>query len=230
MGGKKSNKIREFLRKFKTVRTWQLAVVLVPLAFLAATLLRFEHLRMTELRAAVLVADEVGDLEALEENLTRLQDYTFSHMVINVTESNGVQEVTFGTGPFYLEYSYQRAAEAAIRAAEESLTDDSNPNGNIYQIVTNICRAEGVNSGWNAYLECWTRELEKFPAAEELGSTTIAASIPSTELYRKNYASPIWAPTVTGWVVLICLILFVIIVVRLGIWLVLTISLIFLDK
>ena len=110
-------------------------------------------------------------------------------MVINVTESNGVQEVTFGTGPFYLEYSYQRAAEAAIRAAEESLTDDSNPNGNIYQIVTNICRAEGVNSGWNAYLECWTRELEKFPAAEELGSTTIAASIPSTELYRKNYAS-----------------------------------------
>ena len=210
MGGKKSNKIREFLRKFKTVRTWQLAVVLVPLAFLAATLLRFEHLRMTELRAAVLVADEAGDLEALEENLARLQDYTFSHMVINVTESNGVQEVTFGT--------------------EESLTDDSNPNGNIYQIVTNICRAEGVNSGWNAYLECWTRELEKFPAAEELGSTTIAASIPSTELYRKNYASPIWAPTVTGWVVLICLILFAIIVVRLGIWLVLTISLIFLDK
>ena len=124
MGGKKSNKIREFLRKFKTVRTWQLAVVLVPLAFLAATLLRFEHLRMTELRAAVLVADEAGDLEALEENLARLQDYTFSHMVINVTESNGVQEVTFGTGPFYLEYSYQRAAEAAIRAAEESLTDD----------------------------------------------------------------------------------------------------------
>lgn len=230
MGGKKSNKIREFLRKFKTVRTWQLAVVLVPLAFLAATLLRFEHLRMTELRAAVLTADGLDDPEALEESLTKLRDYVFSHMVINVTESNGVQEVTFGTGPFYLEYSYQRAAEAAIRAAEESLTDDSNPNGNIYQIVTNICRAEGVNNGWNAYLECWTRELEKFPAAEELGSTTIAANIPSTELYRKNYASPVWAPTVTGWVVLACLILFVVIVVRLGIWLVLTISLIFLDK
>lgn len=230
MGGKKSNKIREFLRKFKTVRTWQLAVVLVPLAFLAATLLRFEHLRMTELRAAVLAADELNDPEALEESMTKLQDYVFSHMVINVTESNGVQEVTFGTGPFYLEYSYQRAAEAAIRVAEESLTDDSNPNGNIYQIVTNICRAEGINNGWNAYLECWTRELEKFPAAEELSSTTITANIPSTELYRKNYASPVWAPTVTGWVVLVCLALFVVIVVRLGIWLVLTISLIFLDK
>lgn len=230
MGGKKSNKIREFLRKFKTVRTWQLVVVLVPLAFLAATLLRFEHLRMTELRAAVLAADEMNDPEALEESLTALEKYVFSHMVINVTESNGVQEVTFGTGPFYLEYSYQRAAEAAIQAAEESLTDDSNPNGNIYQIVTNICRAEGVNNGWNAYLECWTRELEKFPTAEELGATTITANIPSTELYRKNYAAPVWAPTVTGWVVLACLVIFAVIVVRLGIWLVLTISLIFLDK
>lgn len=202
----------------------------MPLAFLAATLLRFEHLRMTELRAAVLTADGLDDPTALEESLTKLQDYVFSHTVINVTESNGIQEVTFGTGPFYLEYSYQRAAEAAIRAAEENLTDDSNPNGDIYQIVTNICRAEGVNSGWNAYLECWTRELEKFPAAEELSSTTIAASIPSTELYRKNYASPIWAPTVTGWVMLVCLVLFIIIVVRVGIWLVLTISLIFLDR
>lgn len=177
-----------------------------------------------------MAADEANDSVALEESLSALQDYVFSHTVINVTESNGVQEVAFGTGPFYLEYSYQRAAEAAIRAAEESLTDDSNPNGNIYQIVTNICRAEGMTNGWNAYLECWTRELGKFPAAEELGSTTITANIPSTELYRKNYASPIWAPTVTGWVILACLVLLVIVVVRFGIWLVLTISLIFLDK
>lgn len=230
MGGKKSNKIREFLRKLRTVRTWQLAVVLVPLGFLAATLLRFEHLKMTELRAAVLTADEMGDAEELEGSLARLQDYVFSHMVINVTESNGVQEVTFGTGPFYLEYSYQRAAEEAIRAAEATLTDDTNPNGDIYQIVTNICRPEGVNRGWSAYVECWTRELGKFPAAEELDSTTITANIPSTELYRLNYASPIWAPTATGFVVLVFLVLLIIVVVRFGLWLVLTISLIFLDK
>lgn len=185
MGGKKSNKIRQFLRKFKSVRTWQLLVVLIPLAFLAATLLRFEHLRMTELRAAVLEADETGDAEALEESLTKLQEYVFSHMVINVVESNGVQEVTFGTGPFYLEHAYQRAAEAAIQAAEEKLTDDANPNGDIYQIVSNICRTEGLNSGWNAYLECWTRELGKFPAADELSSTTIAAAIPRQSFIAK---------------------------------------------
>ena len=43
----------------------------------------------------------------------------------------------------------------------------------------------------------------------------IVASLPSTELYRKNYASPMWAPTLTGFLILITLILMVVIFIRL---------------
>ena len=41
--------------KFK-IKTWQLILVLVPLLFLDATLLRLDHIKMTELRDAVLAA------------------------------------------------------------------------------------------------------------------------------------------------------------------------------
>ena len=43
--------------KFHQIKTWQLLVVLVPLLFVDATLLRMDHIRMTELRDAVLAAD-----------------------------------------------------------------------------------------------------------------------------------------------------------------------------
>ena len=59
MGGKKTNRIRDFLkRRFKSVQTWQLIVILIPLLFFTATLLRLDHLKMVELRSAVLTADQ----------------------------------------------------------------------------------------------------------------------------------------------------------------------------
>lgn len=79
------------------------------------------------------------------------------------------------------------------------------------------------------HLNCWTSELAKYPAADELNSQ-LTASIPSTELFRYNYASPIWAPSWAGWAILVCVILFAIVIVRLVIWLVLQIFLLFLKK
>ena len=48
--------------KFK-IKTWQLLLILIPFLFLDATLLRMDHIRMTELRDAVLAADEAEDDE-----------------------------------------------------------------------------------------------------------------------------------------------------------------------
>ena len=48
--------------KFK-VKTWMLILFLVPLLFLDATLLRLDHIKMTELRDAVLATDEAEDDE-----------------------------------------------------------------------------------------------------------------------------------------------------------------------
>ena len=227
---KKSGRLKLKKLKFRKVKTWQLLIVLVPLLFIDATLLRLDHIKMTKLRSAVLTADENEDDEAVSENLKALKDFVFSNIVINVVDDNGEQKVTFGTGPFYLEHQYIRAANQALREAEETLASDSNPNGNIYQAASNVCSPQAIANGWDwntpAYINCMTSEIQKYPAASDL-SDTIAASLPSTELFRKNYASPFWAPTLTGFMLLITLILIVVIFIRGLIWIVLRISLLF---
>lgn len=221
------------MKPFRAVRTWQLLLILIPLVFFTATLLRFDHLRMVELRDAVLKADEAGNDEEIERTLTELKEFVFSHIVVNTTESNGVRSMILGTGPFYLEQQYLRAANAAIEAAGSQMVDDKNPNGNIYAAVAAICQPQAIANGWawysQGYLDCWTSELGKYPASEELG-VELTADVPSTELYRKNYASPIWTPTPTGFAALACVILAVIIIVRLLVWCVLNLALLFLKK
>ncbi len=233
MGGKKSNRIREFLRKsFKAVHTWQLFLILIPLIFFTATLLRFDHLKMVELRSAVLAADAAGDEAAIEQTLTALKEFVYSHTVINVVEDNGVQSVTFGTGPFYLEHQYIKAANAAIEEASSSLASDTNPNGNIYAAVAAICQPQAIANGWQwsdqPYLDCWTSELAKYPESD-ISDNHLTANVPSTELYRRNYASPIFSWTPAGLAIVACIILALIIVVRLIVWLVLKLALVFLK-
>lgn len=227
MGGKKANHLKQLLRKFGAVRNWQLLLVLVPLMFLTATLLRLDHLRMVELRDAVVEADEYGDEKGIANGLTALQQFVVSHVVVNVVERNGVQEVIFGTGPFYLEQQYLRAANAAISEAENEIYNDNNSYGNIYGVVSGICRPLAIANGWSwnspGYLECWTSELAKYPASDNL--STAMVKLPSTELYRYDFASPIWAPTWSGWAILACIIILAIIIIRLVIWCILQIAL-----
>lgn len=216
--------------KFHKIKTWQLVVALVPLLFVDATLLRVDHIRMTELRDAVLEADKSEDDTAVAEALEKLKEYVFSNVVINVVDDNGQQEVTFGTGPFYLEHTYIRAANRALEEAEARIASDSNPNGNIYQMASEVCQPQAIANGWGwsdaGYINCMVGEIQKYPAADELNDT-IAASLPSTELYRKNYASPVWAPTLTGLMLAITLVIIVVIFIRGIVWIILRLSLLF---
>lgn len=229
MGGK----LRELIRKRKwkiKIKTWVLILVLIPLAFVDATLLRQDHIKMTELRDTVLSADVEEDDEKLAEALIKLKEFVFSNIVINVIEENGVQRVIFGTGPFYLEHQYLRDAKKALEEAEETLASDSNPNGNIYGMAGEACRALAIQNGWTwdnvNFINCMLTEIQKYPAANEI-QDTIMASLPSTELYRRNYASPVWAPSLTGWMLLLTLIIIVVIFIRGIIWIVLRLSLLF---
>ena len=240
MGGK----LRDFVRRRKwriKVKTWVLFLILVPLLALDATLLRWDHIRMTELRDAVLAVDagisenesdaemEVTDAE-LAAALTELKEFVFSNIVINVVEENGVQRITFGTGPFYLEHQYLRAATKALEEAEKKLASDENPNGNIYGMAGETCRALAISNGWTwsspEFINCMITEIQKYPAADDI-QDTIMASLPSTELYRRNYASPVWAPTLTGFMILITIGVIVVIFIRFVIWVVLRLSLLF---
>ena len=216
--------------KFHRVKTWQLMIVLIPLFFIDATLMRLDHIRMTELRSAVLAADEQEDDEATMRALDELKDFAFSNIVINIVDDNGTQRITFGTGPFYLEHMYIRAANKALAEAEASMVGDNNPNGNIYAAASDACRPQALSNGWDwnspGYINCMVSEIQKYPAANEIHDT-IKASLPSTELYRKNYASPVWAPTLTGFMLLITLIIIVVIFIRGIVWLILRLALFF---
>ena len=214
--------------KFHKIKTWQLLLILVPLFFADATLLRLDHIRMTEMRDAVLEADVAEDDQAISDNLEKLKDFVFSNIVINVVEENGKQRVTFGTGPFYLEHQYIRAANAALEEAEKTIGSDNNPNGNVYQLASEVCRPQAIANGWSwndaNYINCMMGEIQKYPAADDL-QDKIIASLPSTELYRKNYASPLWAPTLTGFMILLTAIVIVVILIRGLIWVILRLSL-----
>lgn len=224
MGGVQKKKSKKTLREKFHINSWKLVLVLILLVFLAATLLRFDHIKMTDLRSEVLAADEAGDDERLLKAINNLRDYTFTHIIFNIHESNGEQRVVFGTGAFYLENRYKRDAEAAIAEAQKIIdqgSSNTNTNGNIYKKVSQICDAQGKRYGWNypdrRYLSCYTTELQKYPAEDSI-VTDFEALLPPTETYRYDFASPIWCACPSGIVILIGLIIILILLIRLIIW------------
>ena len=103
---------RRLSQLFKQIKTWQLLLALIPLLFLTATFLRFDHLKMHDLKNKVLQADqgktadgkEITSQEEIDNNLkttlTELKQYTESHIIINFIEKNGRNVLTFGLGLF----------------------------------------------------------------------------------------------------------------------------------
>ena len=216
--------------KIPKIRVWQLLLVLLPLLFIDATLLRLDHIKMTELRDAVLEADAAEDDSKTTEALNTLKDFVFSHIVINVVDDNGAQAVTFGTGPFYLEHQYIRDANKALEEAEQRMVSDENPNGNVYALASEACKGIAIANGWTwdnpNYINCMVSEIQKYPAANEI-QDQIKASLPSTELYRREYASPLWTFSMSGIALLLTAILIVVIIIKLIVWIMLRLSLLF---
>ena len=219
--------------RFLRVKAWQLLLVLVPLFFIDATLLRIDHIKMTELRDAVLQADAEENDELVLKRLNELKNFVFSNMVINIVDDNGNKKVMFGTGPFYLEHQYIRAANKALSEAEGTIAVDNNPYGNIYALASETCQPLAIQNGWTwndaNFINCMVSEIRKSPASEEFQDKMIA-SLPSTELYRRNYASPILAFSLSGLFLLITFIVIVVIFIKFLVWAVLRLSLLVAKK
>ncbi len=230
MGGITKNRLKEALRNIFRVRTWKLILILIPLLFIAATLLRFDHLEMVALRDQVIKADEEGSEEDILAALNQLKDFTLTHIVVNVYEENGVEKLSFGTGPFYLENQYVKKAQEELAKAEASLENAGvNPNGNVFKKAAEVCDALGIQYGWGysaPYINCMQEELAKYPAMDEIEDYK-EAMIPSTALYRQDFASPIWYPCWSGIIILVCIILVIVKFIRFLIWFCLRIALLF---
>jgi len=232
MGGITKNDVKRALKGVFRVRSWKLFLILIPLSFFTATLLRLDHIEMTRLREEVLVADEEGEGERLNETLVALRAFTSRHIIVNFVERNGVNSLTFGTGPFYLEYQYERDARKALAEAERVLGGDNNPSGNVFKKATDVCDPLAKRYGWGysrPYFDCIMNELAKYPSMGEIEDAQ-QALVPPTGNYRINIASPIWFPSLSGWFALACVILGVVIIIRFLIWATLRITLLMVKK
>ena len=122
MGGvAKKSKLKQALSKMFHFSTWKLVLVLILMCFVAATLLRLDQIRMTELKNAVMEADASNDDEAIASSLAELQTFTRTHIIFNYFDENGEQKIIFGTGAFYLENQYNRKANEALKVAQEKI-------------------------------------------------------------------------------------------------------------
>ncbi|CAN5414793.1 hypothetical protein BH10PAT4_BH10PAT4_1170 [soil metagenome] len=182
------------MKRLQRVHTWQLVVLLILAAFLAATFLRLNNIGMVQRREAVLTADDAGDSEVTITRLYDLQRYVSSHM--NTDMGKGL----------YLEASYKRD----IKTAYEKVSTDANPNGNIYKKAQDVCAPKFTR--WSpAYVQCTSSELAKYPAATDLVNNV---QLPRADSYLHVFVSPLWSPDFAGWSVLVCIALIVMILAR----------------
>lgn len=186
--------IRHSIRQLQQVHTWQLFVLLIIAAFVAATFLRLNNIGMVQRRDAVLASDTSGDNTTTVNRLYDLQRFTASHMNAN-------------TGGFYLEDQYKRDVAKSVSRA----SSDTSPYGNINATVDHLCRSR-FSSYSQAWVQCFAEELGKYPPAPDPADT---AKLPSTDLYRYNFASPYWSPDFAGWSVLTCGVIALMILIRL---------------
>ncbi len=187
-------RVKHNIKQLQRVKTWQLLVILILMSFVAATFLRLNNIGMADRREAVLAADKTGDSDAIQSRLYDLQRYTAEHM-------------NAGTGPFYLEQQYRRDAQKAVDAASSV----GNPNGNINAKAEAVCRPQF--SAWSAaYVQCFTDELAKYPPSPDPAQNV---QLPSTDLYRHNFISPLWSADFAGWSVLACVLILLVIIARL---------------
>jgi hypothetical protein len=186
--------VRKNIKQLQRIKTWQLLVLLVLMGFVSATFLRLNNIGMVQRRDAVLAADKTGDQTALTQRMYDLQRYTSAHM-------------NASTGPFYLEYQYQRDAQAAVDAA----SGDNSLNGNVHVKAEAVCRPQF--SVWSpAYVQCFTDELAKYPPSPDPAENV---QLPSADLYHRNFASPAWSADFAGWSIAVCALIILLIIVRL---------------
>jgi hypothetical protein len=187
--------IKRNIKQLQRVKTWQLLIVFVLLVFVAAIFLRLNNIGMIQRRDAVLAADKNGDETRLSQRLYDLQRFSSDHM-------------NAATDTFYLEYQYKRDAQKAVDRAKTY----NNPNGNVHVKAEAVCRPQFTV--WSpAYVQCFADELAKYPPSPNPEENV---SLPSPDLYRQSFASPLWSPDFAGWAVLACVVVLLMIVVRLA--------------
>lgn len=187
------DKWKKGLSRVRSVKTWQLVILLLISLMITATMFRVNNLNMRDLRREVTEADEAGDVEKIKTSVDSLGRYVSSHMWTDLD------------GGLVLYYSYKKAEEAAIQAAINSSTDEQ---GAIYRQANTECQSQGQ---WNAYLDCVQNKVKNLGGPDNLADEV---NMPRYEIYKINFVSPLWSPDPAGFSVALSIFIMLAIVLR----------------
>lgn len=199
------HEIRKRISRMQSIKTWQLIIVLLMVGFVMLTFLRLNHIGMDQRREAVLLADKEGDTSVIEQRLYDLQRYVSQHMHTD-------------TGRIPLEYSYQRAYDAALSEFESNIANAS--SNDVLSRVLEYCDNLGTQGGWGRfsitadprYVSCIDEQWSNYPAAT---TTNYEFKSPPTEPYYHTFSAPVWSSDFAGWSVAIFGLTLLLIVYRL---------------
>ncbi|MDR0957509.1 MAG: hypothetical protein LBM09_02970 [Candidatus Nomurabacteria bacterium] len=182
---------RRILKWLRNIRVWQLAVILLILAMLAAIFLRLNNIGMMELRAALIKADTTGDAKAVQNAAVKLQNYTAHHM-------------NTYTGRVALQTLYDDAVQKAIDKAKPVEIDAS-----LYKRISEECYPARLNGGGSrAQAQC---------ISEKIGVSLV--NVENVEVISPDAFYVEFAPTrisfdAAGITVMLCYFVIFIIIVR----------------
>jgi uncharacterized integral membrane protein len=189
----RSDKIRfdrRVLKFLKTIKTWQLLIVLLFFIMLAAIFLRLNNLGMMERRDTLIEADKTGDIYKVQEAARVLQNYVAHHMNTQ-------------TGRVALQTLYDQDFKKIVEANKTPEVE----NGD-YQAAMVRCRQIYPRGGTN-----WAKCVADSVGVSEVNITT--EPLPSPDAYYVNYVPARWSFDPAGASVLACFLLGLTIIFRL---------------
>lgn len=167
----------------KRIKTGYLLIALLAGIFSSAYFLRQNNLKMVELRDAVIVADKTG--KNLDQAIENLNTHIFNHM--NTTTVRPIELVN----------TYNRQAEAAIRAANTSSGKD------VYKEAAAACEQRGVPL--TSIAQC----AAEYAAKNSPNVNPQKIQLPDKNLFTYSFVSPRWTPDLAGWSVLFTVVILI---------------------
>ena len=164
----------KFLRGLhrKSIKTWQIALLVVIFSVCSALTLRSNNLQMVYLRQQVIAADTKG--VGVSERLRQLNSYIFKHMNTQVVR------------PIELVGTYNRQAQAVIQNAQKGSGRD------IYAEGTAACERRGIPL--SSIAQCIAQYANQ--NAQSVAEQKIR--LPDKNLFVYSFASPLWTPDLAG--------------------------------
>lgn len=187
-------KLRHVLKQLRLVPALLLLALALGFAATALFSLRENNQKMIELRAAVFEADEQnGDVEGA---LRALREHVYAHM--NTDLASGDNAIR---PPIQLKYTYERLVEAGQSQLQQE-------NYALYQEAIGHCEGRYGAGRIIERSNCISAYIV------ERGGPP-AQTIPE-DLYKFDFASPVWSPDLAGWSLILAAVFGLLFIFRLG--------------